>query len=58
VKMFEKNGNNYEIIRDTITTGNHTFSLGLDISVDGSAVAIGNSQFDVSAGKVYLYDTF
>ena len=58
VKVFAKIGNNYEPVGDTIIgeAEGDRFGFSVDMSADGSALAISDVLFD-NRGKVYLYDT-
>jgi len=59
VKIFEKNGSNYETVGDTIIgEGGLAFGWSIDISADGSTLVIGDYSVDGKKGKVCLYDTF
>jgi len=58
VKLFSKNGDNYEAVGDTIIGEGGRFGSSIDISADGSALVAASIWFDSSRGKVYLYETF
>ena len=59
VKMFERNGSNYEIVEDTfIGEEGGGFGWSIDMSADGSAIAISDWLLNNGTGGAYLYDTF
>jgi len=59
VKLFAKNGDNYEAVGDTIIgEGGDRFGFSVDMSADTSALVVSDYSFVGYKGKVYLYDTF
>jgi len=57
VKLLEKNGNNYEMIGEKVTSGEgRYFGFSVDISADGEEVAIGDYSFGNYKGRAYLLD--
>ncbi len=61
VKIFEKIGNSYEMVGDLIISeseGGVYFGWSVDLSADGSTLAIGDWGFDNAKGRIHLYDTF
>jgi len=60
IKVFAKNGNNYETVGDTIVgeTEGDRFGFSVDMPADGAALAIGGYGFDSYKGKIYFYDAF
>ena len=66
VKVFAKNGDNYETVGDVIISEiEGGFGRSVDMSADASALVVGDDLFtfdrsigDSYIGKVYVYDTF
>jgi len=54
VKLFAKNGNNYEMNGEVTSTEGEWFGWSVDTSADGEAVAIGDYIFSISKGRAYL----
>jgi len=55
VKIFEKIGNNYEMIEEKVSPGEgRHFGWSIDISADGATVAIGDYYFVNELGRAYL----
>jgi len=55
VKIFKKNGTNYDIIGERVDLGESAFfGYSVDMSADGAAVAIGAYAFDDAKGSTYL----
>ncbi len=55
VTLFAKNGDNYEIVGEKLTSGEgKQFGWSVDISADGAAVAIGDNAFSSGKGRAYL----
>lgn len=54
VKVFEKNGNNYEMIGEVTSGEGVRFGNSVDMSADGAAVLIGDFAFSNNKGKAYL----
>lgn len=57
VKIFGKNGNNYDIIGEKVNGELGYFGSSVDMSADGSTVAIGAYFFESRKGRCYLYHT-
>jgi len=58
VRLFAKNGDNYEAVGETIISDGGRFGWSVDISADASALVVSSYTLDGNKGKVYLYDTF
>jgi len=53
--IFQKNGSNYEIVGNKVTSGEEgQFGQAIDMSADGGVVATSNPQFDNNRGRAYL----
>ena len=53
--IFQKNGSNYEIVGNKVTSGEEgRFGQSIDMSADGGVVATSNPQFDNNRGRAYL----
>jgi len=56
VKIFKKDESKYETIGDITSEGGEYFGYTIDMSADGSTVAIGAYAYDTNKGKVYLFE--
>ena len=56
VRVFAKNGTNYETMGETIIGEGGLFGWTIDMSADGSAFVVSDYSFENAKGKVYLYD--
>ena len=55
VKIFERNGVNYQPLGEKLTQESESFGWSVDISADGSAVVVGSPTFSDDKGKGYLF---
>jgi len=55
VKTFARNGNNYEMVGEKVTSGEEVyFGFSVDISADGAVVAIGDYGYSSFKGRAYV----